>query len=350
VVRDERDLATMGSRLSDRLRSLREDRGLTQRQLGTVLGGEGTMVSMWETSKRVPPEDRLRVYARLFAINRSFSGQASPQLIDDDDLTEEERRSLEVLERELLSLRDEAQRSEDEPIPSARVFRFSDTAPVTVVCADVPEEERPPYAARTDLNYVRASSFADLDALLDLYGHLRAENPDKDVRIRAAGDLKQEELRGHLVLLGGSVFNEATRWLSDQLSLPVKDSVNGEEAFVVEQGHERHKFTMTRQGQMLLEDVGVFARAPNPQAPDYTITICNGITTRGVRGAVLCFSDRNLRSRNEQYVARRFAGSSSFGVVLRVTVLPMSGESLAPDLRKADTRLFEWADGEPGPG
>jgi transcriptional regulator with XRE-family HTH domain len=355
VVRGERDLAAVGSPLGERLRSLREEAGLTQKQLAVVLGGEGgTMVSMWETARRFPPDDRLTMYARLFAIQRSFSGKGLPRLIDDEDMTEEERRQFERLERELLGLRDEARRGSDgtrtDPVPQRRVFLFNDGAPITVVCADVPQEQRPSYAVPTDLNFVRASAFADLDALIDLFGHLRAENPRQEVRIRAAGEIKKEELGGHLVLLGGSVLNEATRWLSDQVDLPVKDLSNGEEVFVAEQGPKPQRFEITRKGQVLLEDVGLFARAPNPQSPKYTLTICNGITTRGVRGVVQCFCDPGLRGRNEQFIAATFGQSTSFGLLLRVSVLPMSGESLAPDLSRDETRLLQWADGRAGPG
>jgi transcriptional regulator with XRE-family HTH domain len=362
VVRGERDLAPVGS-LGERLRSLREEAGLTQKQLAVVLGGEGgTMVSMWETAKRFPPDDRLTMYARLFATQRSFSGKGPPRLIDDEDMTEEEHRRFEQLERELLALRDEARRGSDgtrtAPVPRSRsdltlrsgVFRFNDEAMITVICADVPEGQRPTFADPSNLNYVRASSFADLDALLDLFGHLRAENPTQQVRIRAVGELKKEEMSGHLVLLGGSVWNEATVWLSQQIGLPLRqDTADEEEILVLEHAQKPQQFRIRRDGDALLEDVGVFVRAPNPQDPQYTITICNGITTRGVRGAVQCFADYRLGDRNERYMATRFADHSSYGIVVRVEVLQPSGEPLTPDLTKVRTRLHEWTNGEAGP-
>jgi transcriptional regulator with XRE-family HTH domain len=356
MVRGERDLAAVGSPLGERLRSLREEAGLTQKELAVVLGGEGgTMVSMWETARRFPPDDRLMMYARLFATQRSFSGKGPPRLIDDEDMTEEERRRFEQLERELLGLRDEARRGSDgsrtDPAPTSRVFLFNDGAPITVVCADVPESQRPTYAVPTDLNFVRASAFADLDALLDLFGHLRAENPIEQVRIRASGELKKEEMSGHLVLLGGSVWNEATAWLSDQIGLPLRqETVDAEETLVLVQDQKPRQFRTRRDGNLLREDVGVFVRAPNPQAPQHTITICNGITTRGVRGVVQCFADYQLRWRNEDFMATRFAGRASYGIVVRVEVLPMSGEPLTPDLTRSRTRLYEWANGDTGPG
>jgi transcriptional regulator with XRE-family HTH domain len=348
-------LTAVGSRLSERLRELREQNaGLTQRQLAKVLGGEGTMVSMWETARRLPPEDRLTAYARLFATQRSFSGLDAPRLIGDEDMTDEERRRFAELEEELLELRDEALRSGDgtrvDPGPRRRVFQFNDGVPVTVICADVPEAQRPVFADRKNLNYVRASSFADLDALLDLFGHLRAENPKERVRIRASSELKVEEMSGHLILLGGSVWNEATRLLSEQIGLPLElEKDEDEEILVLKHGQEREKFRVRLEGDVLREDVGVFVRVPNPQAPQYTITICIGITTRGVRGVVQCFADYNLRDGNEEYIAGRFGDGDSYGIVLRVGVSTISGEPLPPDLTKPRTRLYEWTNGEAGP-
>jgi transcriptional regulator with XRE-family HTH domain len=348
---------TVGSRLSERLRGLREGSpGLTQKQLARVLGGEGTMVSMWETGRRVPPTDRLTAYARLFAAQRSFTGSGPPRLIDDEDLSEEERRRFEELERELLDLRDEAQRSGDgsrlDLVPQSSVFGFSDGTIVTIICADVPQAERPKFADITDLNYVRASSFADLDAVIDAFGHLRAENPNQEVRIRAASELKKEEMKGHLVVIGGRAWNEATRWFSDRVGLPVKQRrrEQDEDVFVVKDDDTEHEFGIERgDDKLLTQDVGLFARTPNPQDPSNTLTICSGITTRGVRGVVQCFSDPGLRRLNEFYVATRFDHQTSFGLLFKVEVYK-SGESLAPDLSLPETRLFEWVNDEAGPG
>jgi transcriptional regulator with XRE-family HTH domain len=357
MVRDERDAMASGSRLSERLRSLREDvAGLKQQDLAQAFGGKLSMISNWETGQRIPPEARLQTYARLFATPRSFPDEGPPRLISDEDLTDEEQQRLRQLHRELRGLREEALASGDgtamQPHPEPGVLRFTDRAPIYVVCADIPEKERPKYGLKTELNYVRASAFADLDALLDLFGHLRAENPRQIVRIRAAEELIKEEMGGHLILLGGSVWNRVTRWLSEQVNLPLRPKAEGEgeEFLVVEEGGESREFRIKREGNALIEDVGVFARAPNPQAPQHTLTICYGITTRGVRGVVQSFSDWNLRDRNERYLARRFAGHASYGVVVSVEVLPTSGEPLTPDFSKPGTVLFEWTNGEPGPG
>lgn len=309
------------------------------------------MVSMWETNRRIPPEPRLAAYARLFATPRSFSGKAPPRLLDDEDLTEAERERLRELDEELRDLRELARSGDGfssgigQP---ERVWRFSGNPTITIVCADMPEDERSKYADPRELNFVRASSFADLDALLDLFGHLRAENPGAMVRIRAAREFKKEEMSGHVVLLGGVIWNATTKWLSDRIALPVRQ-VAERDVFVVEDDHNKPtEFGIKLEGSVLHEDVGMFARVPNPQAPRYTLTICNGITTRGVRGAVLCFMSPDLRDRNEEYVTASFAGHASWGILMRVQVFT-TGEPFTPDLTRKETRLFEWSNSDTGP-
>jgi transcriptional regulator with XRE-family HTH domain len=361
VVKSGQDLPSPASaRLGRRLRELREKAPirLTQRKLADVLGGSASMVSMEESGDRIPSPTRLGDYARLFCTTRSFPGNG-PRLLDALELTEEEAEALQELERELLGLREAASAGEraelSSPPGAARIWRFPDGAPITIVCGDlrvgparVPEAKRPGYWDPTDRNYVRAASFADLDALLDLFGHLNAENPTTTVRIRAAVELTREDLSGHLVMLGGFAWNQYTRQLSEQLGLPVRQDPEHEDAFVRTTDAEPKDFEAKVDGHgNLLEDVGLFARGPNPLDPAGTVTICGGVTTRGVRGAVLCFADptlRDLRERNQRFISERFAGCSSFGFLMRVEVLPTDNrEPRTPDLTKDETRLLEWS-------
>jgi len=339
------------SRLGQRLRALREQApsSLTQRKLAGVLGGSASMISMEENGERLPSSARLARYARLFCTARSFTDDGL-RLLPDAELTEEEIEQLQELERELLELRMAASTEETaEPSESgqpARIWRFTDGAPITIVCADVPKEQRPTYSDPRDLNYVRAASFADLDALLDLFGHLRAENPATTVRIRATVELSREEMGGHLVLLGGVAWNIYTRQLSAQIRLPVRQLPERDDVFVTKTDEE-FGAKLDDKG-LLVEDVGLFARAPNPKDPAGTLTFCGGVTTRGVRGAVLCFADptlRDLREQNQRFIAERFAGHASYGFLVKVEVLRLgNGEPVTPDLTKDETRVLEWSD------
>jgi hypothetical protein len=296
----------------------------------------------------------LTAYARLFSSSRNLTGE--PRLPEEADQTDDELKSSAALERELLELRREAS-TEGAPREGGapeRIWRFTDAAPITIVCADVPlgEEQQPSYWDPGDRNYVRAASFADLDALLDLFGHLNAENPDTKVRIRAAAELDREDMGGHLVLLGGVAWNPYTAQLFSSLSLPVRQLPERDDVFettTTDSEPETFGPVLAADGTMA-EDVGLFARSPNPQDPAGTLTICGGVTTRGVRGAVLCFADpalHDLREKNQRYIAERFAGNQDYGFLLRVELLPgTSRQPSTPDLTRDETRLLEWSDGD----
>lgn len=110
-------------------------------------------------------------------------------------------------------------------------------------------------------------------------------------------------------------------------------------------GGER-EFKYTLDDNKLVEDVGFFARGANPSAPQRTLTVCGGITTRGVHGAAKCFIDKEMRQRNEQYLFPRFPDGSSYCIVMKVTVV--NNSPLTPDLSKPENRLFEWCDASAG--
>ena len=56
----------------------------------------------------------------------------------------------------------------------------------------------------------------------------------------------------------------------------------------------------------LVADVAYVARLRNPFEFDRTLTICNGIHSRGVLGAVRCFTDATVREQNEKYLTDQF--------------------------------------------
>ena len=46
------------------------------------------------------------------------------------------------------------------------------------------------------------ASYADLDSLVELFGHLRATNPQADVRFARPDLLRDDDMQNHLVVLG----------------------------------------------------------------------------------------------------------------------------------------------------
>jgi transcriptional regulator with XRE-family HTH domain len=342
--------------LGRRLRELRETeyRRLTQEEVAQALGQPESLsvatISMWEGSGRIPPTARLSVYARLFCTPRSFAGQ-NPHLLEVDDLTVDERARMQALERELLSLRETA--LADAGQEDWSIWSFPDGRPITLVCTELPEKARPEYANPGHRDYVRAYSWADVDALIELHGHIRAENPTSSVQIKGGTERDLSYMQGHVVLIGGVAWNKATSFFSAQLDLPVRQLASKDHIFVAEDG-EAHEFgpvwgddepgatQAPAELRVPVEDVGLFVRTANPQAPQCTLSICNGVTTRGVLGAVLAFTAPTLRERNERHVASRFGRGATFCMLMRVPIF--NSDPVIPDLTDESTVLYEWRD------
>jgi hypothetical protein len=160
-------------------------------------------------------------YARFFATRRSV--EEEPRLLPVESLTEEEQTAYQQLEAELLGLRDAARKpSSGGVVAVRRSWHFSDSGPATLICAQLPKIETGSLADPADPNYTELLSFADLDALVELHGHIRAENPAMDVFYKAVPKVLPDDLSGHMILLGGIAWNEITKRLSDMTSLPVK--------------------------------------------------------------------------------------------------------------------------------
>jgi hypothetical protein len=222
--------------------------------------------------------------------------------------------------------------------------------PITLVCGALPAYmiERMPYADPLDPDYIELYTYADPDALLELYGHVRATNPGRDVRIRTSVNLHRDDYATHVVIIGGIDFNALTRELIPSSQLPIVMSPRTDEPIpvgfeTIEDG-DTHNFRPVLEDQngrlLLREDVALLHRSRNPFNVECTITICAGIFARGTLGAIRALTDRSLRTRNESYLRHRFVGHDAFGLLGRVGVT--NGAVMTPDWSLADNRLFEW--------
>jgi hypothetical protein len=344
------------AKLAHALRDLREstwpDQVLTQGELAAALSSEGRVaaptLSSWEsrTNPKTPSEARIRAYARFFCTERSLDGR--PHLIPKDELAPDELDRLHKLESQLLEL----YYPEDRTV--RRSFQFDD-GPVIVICPEAPVEVQGLLADEQNPNFTRMRRYADLDALIELYGHLRAENPSLDVFHRTTRDVVADDFSSHVVLLGGIGWNEVTRRFQRALSqVPITqkevDDLETGEIFIVEGSGGSTSFYPEYEdlgdGEEFIADVGYLARLRNPFKVSRTLTICNGIHSRGVLGAVRCLTDANVRKDNEAYLAGKYP-NEEFAMLLRVPVV--ANETLSPDLQDPRARLFEWSPDQGAP-
>jgi hypothetical protein len=348
-----------GAPLAQRLRDLRErtwsDVTLTQAKLAKALSAEVNVapatLASWEsrTDPKAPPLARLNAYARFFATRRSLEGGF--HLLALDDFDDDERERFHELEDELLALHSGAEEAEPAEEPRRQLLSFGDQDPIVIICPRAPRTSQGPLADAEDPNFTRLHRYADIDALIELFGHIRALNPTQPVFYRLASEVQQADLQNHLVLLGGIGWNPMVRRILSQVKkLPIEQVEDerlstGEVFRVKEDGDhdERIYFPVTEEydGKTeVVEDLALLARLPNPFNSRRTLTVCNGVHSRGVLGAVLTVTDQTVRPDNERYIAK-WPVEVAFAMLVRVPVV--SGQALAPDLQNPEVRVFEWS-------
>lgn len=314
--------------LADRLRELRVVGRMTQRDLADALGAHRKVgissISSWENGSALPPVAWLEIYATVFpggdelkaelvnlrAAAATATGAAGPDRLDDKG-------------------------------PWA--FTDSDDAQITIVCAQLPRamRDKMPYTNPDDPDYVELYTFADPDALVELFGHLRAVNPRAEVRFRTAATLEPEDFPSHLVLLGGVDWNSLTRRVMNAVALPVTHRwVDGVGQFEVREGDEVKTFETVVEDGRLVEDVAHFFRGPNPFDKQRTVTICNGMYSRGTYGAVRTLTHKDYRERNAEHV-HKYQPGVSYSILARVPIV--GGTVITPDWNDPDTLLHEWS-------
>ncbi|MBT0767822.1 helix-turn-helix transcriptional regulator [Kineosporia sp. J2-2] len=395
-------MTASGSPLANRLRTLRRHhfpQALTQRQLSQALGLSGALISSWESGAAVPPELLLRSYALFFCSDRSVRGDVV-RLLPDDELTTEEQLARETLFQELRGLRQFVPDETDGPEPAGRTgalgcrfLHFPDGQPVTVLCTPLTRRQlgySEEAAQAGDLlpvvqymtnqnhpNFIRNLANADVDALIELVGHVRAENPATEIswltydRISSA-----DQLTGHLVLLGGVdehlgappaggsyvlevlrsrigspvrmrwdddglEFDGEVQLLLDRDGVPTSDPQDAVqfEAFRpvwVRGSDDPRGRALYRATPQLTSDIAVVQRGPNPFNPGVGVTWFGGMFSRGTYGAVRAFTDPRFRLRNMQWLESNL-DPEDFWMLLRVPVV--AGTTLTPDLARASTRL-----------
>ncbi|MEV4636289.1 helix-turn-helix transcriptional regulator [Actinoplanes sp. NPDC049548] len=347
-----------------RLRQLRMDGfggdPVPQKLLAHAIGVSTPLVSSWEHGKAVPPDSRLEDLARFFASQRS-AANGRARLLPEADLTDEERDRYLALLAELRNLRPggAAGGAPEELItrsPWEGMWHFPDHSPVTLVCARLPEDLRASeiYTSPESPDYVELYSYSDLDALMELYGHVYAANPGVTVNRRLADSLTQEDVTNHLVLLGGVDWNPMTRRVMRALDLPVaqdrREGVLGDDPDVGSfrapgEGGRPQVFRSQLEGdpphQRLVEDVAQFCRGPNPFNRKRTVTICNGNYGRGTYAAVRTLTDPRFRDRNRAYIEARYSADDTYSILARASIV--AGEVITPDWTRDGTVLHEWS-------
>ena len=168
------------------------------------------------------------------------------------------------------------------------------------------------------------------------------------VHFKIPSKVGHDDLTGHIILLGGVVWNEITDRLSKEAGLPIRQFHHPElpsgEIFIAEMDGEEREFWprwKNNEHKVLAEDVGLLDRVPNPLNSNRTLTIFNGIHSRGVYGAVRSLTDTHLRDANERYISVNFGNSASFAILMSVKVI--NNKTVTPDFGGNGVVLYHWS-------
>ena len=145
-------------------------------------------MSAWEseTNPAAPSRARIRDLATFYASERSWNGERRPTAAGRGTLARQNATTAKQLARELQLCSSYLSR------PTDAADRRRDQIDTLVPAGpghphrrgrlDDLETKGHPYTDPEDLNYTDLLTFADADALIELFGFLRKVNPDSDVR------------------------------------------------------------------------------------------------------------------------------------------------------------------------
>lgn len=343
--------------LAHRLRELRKhhwsDVSLTQTELAEALGVSTASISSWEKpdGRALPRAEMLATYASFFATRRSVERRPF-RVLNEVELDNDERTGRDELESELLSLRDVGPGRTGVHAELGWLegpWRYPPGEAVIIVCGEVPAEQRDPSVPpeHPTLAHGKLYSYADIDALFELHGHIRAANPLSRVEVRKIGDMSTDDFSEHLVVLGGVDWNEAL--IEEEIfeALPVRQVSEGDPAkgfFETTEGEEvkRYPPKLNKSGK-IIADVGHFVRRASPFNTERTVTLCNAMYSVGVLGTVRALTDENFRRSNAEYLAKRFRHGGEYSLLMTVKI--KNDEAITPEWRAPGTILHTW----PGP-
>jgi len=191
-------------------------------------------------------------------------------------------------------------------------WRLSHGARVDIVCSEIPEDERPEYAAPTDRNYLRYAKFADLDTLIYLRTRVAQLAPTVTIRDFAPSEYYDTQA-DVLVVVGGPPWNAKYREFLPRLPFFFEPHPLGEDDPLVVPGLDRLVLgPRWTEHQELLEDLAVFTRLTLAQGT--TVFLLGGCLTLGVLGAARCLLEADRGARSSRYITDQ-VGDADFVLV-----------------------------------
>ncbi|WP_229905654.1 hypothetical protein [Lentzea cavernae] len=213
-------------------------------------------------------------------------------------------------------------------------WRLTAGARVDIVCSEIPEDERPEYAAPSDRNYLRYAKFADLDTLIYLRTRFAQLSPDVNVRDFAPSEYYDTQ-SDVLCVVGGPPWNATFREFLPMLPFHFEPHPLGEDDPLVLPALGLMIGPHWTAKQELLQDLAVLTRLT--LANGTTVFLFGGCLTLGVLGAARCLLEPDRGSRSAGYITD-LIGLDDF--VLVVEARRVGGLIDLPDLSAVEPLLL----------
>lgn len=194
---------------------------------------------------------------------------------------------------------------------------------VYLVCPEIPENERMPYASLAARDYLRLARFADIDSLLHLKSFLARCFPSIRIFESTCNDIPPEANSENLIVIGGIAWNRLTSQITQSINLPFvqRDGGPGNPDSIDDiRSESRYLPTISEDGTVH-EDIGYFVRIPNPSNKRKLLFVVNGILTYGVLGVARCFTEEIQGAENCSSILRRMGKNPYCAALVRVPVI-----------------------------
>jgi len=232
------------------------------------------------------------------------------------------RRASEIIDKRIVER--EKSLVQNEELDTFRAFwGLEGEHSVYLVCPEIPENERMPYASLTARDYLRLAKFADLDSLFHLESFLARFFPAIRIFECTCNDMPLEANNENLIVIGGIAWNKLTAQITQSINLPFvqRDGGPGNPDPIDDiRSEERYLPTIAEDGTVQM-DIGYFVRIPNPANKKRLLFIVNGILTFGVLGVARSFSEGIQGVENCSHILERMGKSPYFAALLRVPVI-----------------------------
>ena len=206
------------------------------------------------------------------------------------------------------------------------------TSTIWVVCPQIHDPGE--YAQRSNPDYTYLDNLGDTDALLEVMVFLSRQYPNATVGRFSSDDLPEGHTSGNLVVLGGpgsasDISNRVCKEMMEAVHSRVGYSSDCARMMVAPNGGQpvelsadcRPESDGSEGWSRMREDVGYFARFPNPVNEECSVVLVNGIHTTGVLGAARAFTERREVLKNFHAVHGSGAGATAFECHFRVRVV-----------------------------